>query len=79
MRGDANNDGFVDMSDVVLIMQSLANPDKYGLNGTDANHITPEGWANADCETAKGVTTNDALAIQLLLLHKVTSLPTTIA
>ena len=29
--GDANCDGTVDMSDVVLIMQSLSNSGKYGL------------------------------------------------
>ena len=39
--GDANLDGTVDMSDVVLIMQALANPSKYGIKGTDSNHITP--------------------------------------
>ena len=36
LYGDANCDGIVDMSDAVLIMQSLANPNKYGVNGTDS-------------------------------------------
>ena len=39
-KGDANCDGTVDMSDAVLIMQALANPDKYGVKGTDSQHIT---------------------------------------
>ncbi|MDD7515738.1 cellulase family glycosylhydrolase [Ruminococcus flavefaciens] len=69
--GDANCDGTVDMSDVVLVMQSLANPDKYGLTGSDKNHITNSGWNNADIPlTSKGVTTDDALAIQEYLLGK---------
>ena len=67
--GDANCDGTIDMSDVVLIMQSLANPNKYDINGTDANHITAAGKANADVwNTGDGVTTQDALHIQKYLL-----------
>jgi hypothetical protein len=63
------------MSDIVLIMQSLANPDKYGANGSDKNHITAQGSANADVDTSsKGVTSNDALRIQEYLLKKVASL-----
>ena len=73
--GDANCDGEVDMSDVVLIMQSLANPNKFGLEGTDKNHITEQGQLNGDVDTsAKGITANDALRIQEFLLGKVTSL-----
>ena len=63
------------MSDVVLIMQSLANPNKFGLDGTDKNHITEQGQLNGDVDTsAKGITANDALRIQEFLLGKVTSL-----
>jgi hypothetical protein len=73
--GDANCDGQVDMSDIVLIMQSLANPDKYGINGSDKNHISNQGQANADVDkSSKGVTSNDALRIQEFLLGKVKSL-----
>ena len=73
--GDANCDGQVDMSDIVLIMQSLANPDKYGLKGSDKNHITAQGEKNADVDTSsKGVTSNDALRIQEFLLGNVKSL-----
>ena len=69
--GDANNDGSVDMSDVVLIMQSLANPNKYSINGSDDHCLTVQGAANADIPgTAKGITTDDALAIQEFLLGK---------
>ena len=41
--GDANNDNTVDMGDVVLIMQALANPNKYGLEGSDSKHLTAKG------------------------------------
>jgi hypothetical protein len=69
--GDSNCDGSVDMSDVVLIMQAMANPNKFGLGGTDEHAITEQGWKNADCNgKADGVSTDDALAIQLYLLGK---------
>ncbi len=66
--GDANGDKEVDMSDVVFIMQSLANPDKYKLSDT--------GLLNADvCEAGGGITSNDALEIQKFLLGINTKLP----
>ena len=75
--GDANCDGSVDMSDVVLIMQALANPNKYGVNGSDKHRITSQGTTNADCcNVGDGMTTNDALAIQQYLLKLVKALPT---
>ena len=74
--GDANCDGQLDMSDVVLIMQALANPNKYGTSGTEKSHMTVQGAANADCDKrSEGLTTNDALAIQMYLLGKVETLP----
>jgi hypothetical protein len=73
--GDANCDGTIDMGDAVLVMQALANPNKYGLNGTDKNHITDEGLKNADVEGSNGLSNNDAQAIQLYLLGKVRTLP----
>ena len=74
-RGDANCDGTVDMSDVVLIMQSLANPNKYGLGGSDAKAITAQGQANGDVdEDVKGITANDALKIQKWLLKSISEL-----
>ena len=66
-NGDANQDGQVDMADVVLIMQSLANPNKFALSEKAA--------AAADVYGNDGVTTQDALAVQYFLLHKVASLP----
>ena len=69
--GDANYDGQVDLSDCVMIMQALANPDKYGIGGTDEHCITEQGWKNADCNGKNdGVSTEDALAVQLYLLGK---------
>ena len=73
--GDANCDNTVDMSDVVLIMQALANPNKYGLEGTEKTHITEIGWNWADVDlSSKGVTANDALRIQEYLLKKIDTL-----
>ena len=67
--GDANCDSGVDMGDVVLVMQSLANPNKYGLNGTDEHHMTEKGTDCADVEeNGNGITAGDALKIQKYLL-----------
>jgi hypothetical protein len=75
LRGDANNDGGVDMADIVLIMQSLANPNKYGLKGSETSHITEQGLANADvANTGDGVTAGDALKIQNWLLKTISEL-----
>ena len=61
------------MSDAVLIMQSLSNPDKYGLNGTDDSAITKQGLINADVFAhGDGVTNNDALEIQKYKLDLIT-------
>lgn len=75
--GDATNDGSVWLNDAVLIMQAIANPNKFGINGTDDLHITPQGWANADCyKPGDGVTPKDALSIQMILLKLIDTLPT---
>lgn len=74
--GDSNCDGKIDMSDAVLIMQSLSNPDKYGINGTDPTHITETGMKNADCyNVGDGVTNQDALAVQKFKLNIIAELP----
>lgn len=66
--GDANADNSVDMSDVVSIMQALANPDKYKL--------TDQGRLNGDVfEAGGGITSNDALTIQKFLLGSIDKLP----
>lgn len=67
VKGDANGDGQVDMSDVVLIMQALANPNKYGIEGADPKHISENGFKYADSD-GDGLTVNDALRIQQYLL-----------
>ena len=55
--GDADVNGKVDINDAVLIMQSIANPDKYKLE--------PQGKINADViDNGGGITNSDALAIQ---------------
>jgi mannan endo-1,4-beta-mannosidase len=68
-KGDANLDGRVDISDAVLVMQSLANPSKYGESGTDKNHLTAEGKLNADVVGNDGITNLDALEIQKYTLR----------
>lgn len=73
LKGDANCDGQVDMADIVLIMQSLANPNKFGIAGTDKNHITEDGFNCADSD-GDGLTVNDALRIQEYLLGLISSL-----
>ncbi len=74
--GDANCDGIVDMSDAVLILQSLASPDKFGLNGSDENHITAQGQLNGDVyENGSGITAQDAGSIQKYMLKLISELP----
>ena len=73
--GDANCDGNVDLSDAILIMQALANPDKYGIGGTAEKALTDQGRLNADVDpSVSGLTGDDALRIQLFLINKVSSL-----
>lgn len=58
--GDANEDGELDMSDAVYIMQCCSNPDEYKM--------TAQGRYNADFNN-DGITNEDALAIQKILLE----------
>ena len=47
----------------------IANPDKYGENGTAETHITEQGKKNADIAGENdGITNADALTIQKKLL-----------
>ena len=74
--GDANCDENVDMADAVLIMQSIANPDKYGINGSEPTHITSQGKLNGDVyENGSDITSNDALSIQKYRLNLISELP----
>jgi endoglucanase len=51
-------------------MQAIANPDKYGENGSDPKHITEKGKTYGDVDKGTiGLTGNDALFIQMYLLH----------
>ena len=57
--GDANLDGKISIADATAILQSIANKDKYELK--------PQGKSNADIvDNGDGVTSKDALAIQML-------------
>ena len=66
--GDANEDKKVDISDSVIIMQSLANPSKYTMDKV--------GNSFADVNlTGNGITNADALAVQKYLVGLVEDLP----
>jgi len=74
--GDANCDGTVNLADAVLVMQSIANPSKYGLTGSEDTHITEQGQLNADVSgNGDGITNADALAIQKYKLDLIKELP----
>ena len=71
--GDANCDGKVDLSDAVIILQAIANTDKYGVGGTDPTCITEEGVKNGDCSNVgDGITARDALAVQKFVIGLIT-------
>ncbi len=78
--GDANCNGTVEMADAVLILQSLSSPGKYGTSGSESEHITGQGSANADVyENGSGLTSMDALSIQKYLLKIIGALPESIS
>jgi endoglucanase len=68
LYGDANVDGEVSMADAVIIMQSLANPDKYTLSEQGKKNGDVNGGGN-------GITNADALAIQKYMLKLIDKLP----
>ncbi len=71
--GDANCNEILEVADSVLILQSIANPDKYGLGGSDSNSLTEKGYQNSDCNLSRdGVTSMDALYVQQRLLNLIT-------
>ena len=66
MWGDANVDEKVNISDAVLIMQSIANPDEF--------KITDQGKLNGDVvDNGGGLTNTDALAIQYVEIKIITN------
>ena len=71
--GDANFDDKLDISDAVMILQAIANSQKYGTNGYDQYHLTLQGEVNSDCyRPGTGMTSMDALAIQKSVIGLVT-------
>lgn len=72
--GDSNCDGIVDISDAIMIMQSISNPDRYGLGKPGG--ITAQGKLNGDVSNnGDGITNADAAAIQKYMLQLITELP----
>ncbi|MBR5164210.1 MAG: dockerin type I repeat-containing protein, partial [Ruminococcus sp.] len=66
--GDANCDGKVTVADAVAILQYVANADKFAL--------TEKGKHNADVyNTGDGITSRDALSIQMYDANVIDSLP----
>ena len=64
------------MNDAILIMQSIANPGMYGLNGTAERHMELQGRANGDVNNSgDGISVRDALAIQKYCLELIPELP----
>ena len=56
-------------------MQSIANPDKFGVNGSDKIHITEQGQRNGDVVGGgNGITNLDALEIQKYMLNLIDKL-----
>lgn len=70
--GDATNNDKIDIADVVLIMQYVANKDRFGLGQPEG--ITEQGLINADVIGDDGVTSKDSYYIQLYLVG-IISLP----
>ncbi len=77
IAGDANGDTEVNMSDVVLVMQSSLNPKKYGINGTSEDCMKKENEMFADVDGVTGVSATDALLIQKYTLKLVDKLTIT--
>ncbi len=66
LAGDTNEDGKVNISDAVLIMQSIANPDEF--------KIKEQGKINGDViDNGNGLTNMDALAIQYVEIKTITT------
>ncbi|MDE6092501.1 MAG: cellulose 1,4-beta-cellobiosidase, partial [Ruminococcus sp.] len=66
MWGDANVDEKVNISDAVLIMQSIANPEEFT--------VSAQGKLNGDViDNGGGLTNLDALAIQYVEIKTITN------
>lgn len=74
--GDANCDSEIRLNDAILVLQSIGNPEVYGINGSDKTHITKQGVINGDVvNVGDGLTSSDALAIQKKVLYIIDTLP----
>lgn len=70
LYGDANDDGAIDVSDAVFILQSIADPSNSEFERTGTGEL------NADChKTGNGVDAEDALAILQFKANVVKALP----
>ncbi|MDE5946279.1 MAG: RICIN domain-containing protein [Oscillospiraceae bacterium] len=68
LYGDANDDGIVDVADVVAVASYVGN--------SSSNSISEKGIVNSDVHNSgDGLTANDALVIQQYLAKIITSLP----
>ena len=68
VMGDANNDGNIDIADVVAVASYVGDSAK--------NTLSVQGIINADVHAVgDGITANDALAIQQYLANIITELP----
>ncbi len=61
---DANCDGSVTLADATAILQSISNPDKYGLS--------EQGVINADANGEAGITADDAIIIKMIYANMLT-------
>lgn len=66
LKGDANEDGDVDLADATAIIQAIGNPDKYGLSA--------QGEKNADTNGDGKITGEDAIILQRLAAGIITEL-----
>ncbi len=73
--GDANADGVVNMSDVILVKKAVKYPAKYGVNGTNSDHISAYGALAADVDGKSGLSDSDVEAIQKFVTGSLTALP----
>lgn len=67
LYGDVNCDGAVLIDDVILLNRVIAED--------TAVTVTEQGMANAECAGEAGVTSDDAVAILMLIAGSITSLP----
>ena len=63
--GDSNQDGEITIADAVLIMQALSNSDEYSLTET--------GSLSADVLDNDGVSSKDALVVQMVVANTISA------